>query len=127
MSKGKWITSTNEEFWSGGAEEYNTKEEAIAAAGNDHALESGQKFWVGRIGEYKPIVDADVVIEHMAEQALDEHGEVAEGWMDTIPGDQVIELEKALTETWNLWADKHGYQPKFFPLEDVSEHVWEEK
>jgi hypothetical protein len=43
-----WLTSTSEERWPPGGEEYASRDEAIAHAAEEHDLQPGDTFYVAR-------------------------------------------------------------------------------
>lgn len=124
MSKKEiWLSSTNEEYWSGG-EEYDSAAEAALHAGEDNDLEDGDAYYIGKQADHYPEVKADDVIEQLVSDACDEVGDVAEDWLSSVTAEQKAQLQVALTETLNLWMDKHKLHPPFYKIENMTDHVW---
>lgn len=121
-----WFASTDEEHWDG-AEEYATREEAIAEAPAYFGMDENTRFWVGRKVDVDYHSDwASRLIDDMAENACDEAGDAADGWLTSkATKAQRDELTLAVKIAIDEWLKRHGHEPLFFALEKVSEHVYE--
>lgn len=115
----KWVaeTATWSDDWHG--ELHYTREEAIEEG---KKLASEENVTCFRLGEAKLAsvtefgIDADSVIERVQEQAYSNVGEYAEGYLEGIPGEHVLELESKLNEVFFDWIIKHEYQPSFYSI-----------
>ena len=126
-------------------DEQPTKEAAIAAGREyapEYADEQGMddderrdflltgEFEVAELMEYEPCVDAELVIEKIAEDAYELAGEAAEDYLSEPQfrdpqaqkdkwRAQVADLQKRLTATFNAWAQETGNTPKFRYFDDT--------
>lgn len=115
-------TSIDDMFLS---ELFDTKKEAI-----DHAVrvirESGDSpdtFEVGVVHEqWKPEIDGNFVIEHLADQAYDECDDGADGYLENLSEDEISELGEMLTQTYHKWEKKHHVEPNFYVVENVEKY-----
>lgn len=143
IATGKWTFSFDEETgWDN--DEFDTPGEALEAAreaapeyadeeGMDtvekaHFLSDGNVF-IGQVYNFEPIVDADLVIERIQEEAREESGEYAEYYLERPPmrdtearqtwNAQVADLEKRLTDVFREWARETKNEPNFYLIFDV--------
>lgn len=118
MSEGKWIYNSDEEVWMN-CEHYDTKEEAIQAGKEDY--EGDSQFFVGQIKNMNigVGVDADRILDDIAENVYDEVGEAAEDYLGSVRKDELSELEDLLNDALRQWMDKHDYKPKYFSVENI--------
>lgn len=117
-----WTITANEDRWDLPAT-FATREEAVAAAPAALGLAPDQKFWTGftmPAGAVMP--DADRVIEDMFENARDENGDHAENWLDDVPAEAMLELQKGLEDLVLAWLDKHNLLPDWYDIEQIEEH-----
>lgn len=100
----------------------------------DDALKNGildakesdyEKVYVGRVMEFVPSIDPDLVIEELQQKAYDEAGEVSLDYLEHIPLKDRLKLGEMLTETFKQWAKDTKNEPSFFTVEEVSEHIVE--
>lgn len=74
---------------------------------------------------YKPCasryvhMDADRVIEHVAEAAEEEVGEWAESWLRDVTPEQAAILEERLNAVVVAWVKEFGLDPDFFVVRGV--------
>lgn len=109
-----------------------TREEAIAAVIEEYRLWMEGKTYLGiwddydelldpeyarcLIGEfeaYVPEIDGERVIEWLWDEATCEVGDISDGWFDFLRKEEIADLTKRLTETFNKWASETGYTPNF--------------
>lgn len=119
----KWGFSESEENWSSVEFCFDTKEEAVAAGNKE--VSAGESFYVGRknqpcASEFFP--DADLIIEHMACQAGDAGGELAEDYPD-VSKQQREALDAKLSACLSEWIKECGLEPTFFTIEELSSHI----
>lgn len=126
----KWVFDLcGAETWGLGEGEYNTKEEAIQAGKEffkyirerwgDYKDET--HFSVGQIKSYTPHVCVDSIIEHIAEDAYSEVGEIAEDYLYDIPRQQCDELEEMINQVVLSWMERTNNLPKFYMIENVED------
>ena len=120
----KWCYSFNDIDFIGG---FNTKEEALEEAKAEIDCDrkySGfkGKLWIGK-AVYAELtdIDADVLLEQIAEEAIQDTGDYGEDYLMLVPKELVEELEEQLNEVWHDWAEKHNYKPDWFKVADVEE------
>lgn len=115
----QWAISRDQERYEG---DWQTREQAIAAAPSELDLLPGDRFWVGRATRYE--VDGTYsgweISEKLQEQAGDEHGEWMDGWPDLTDA-QETELEIAVNLAIEGWLKSAGKCPKFFTVNDPEE------
>lgn len=118
MSEGEWIYNSDEEVWMN-CGTYDTKEEAIQAGKEDY--EEDSQFYVGQIKNMNigVGVDADRILDDIAENVYDEVGEAAEDYLGSVPKEQLSELEDLLNDALHQWMDKHDYKSKYFRVENI--------
>lgn len=123
---GLWMYNFGEkEIWN--EEEYfDTKEEAIDM-GRIEAISRGEdSYQVGQIDTFAPSLDVDWAIEYIAENAMDNCGEVADDYLNGVSKEETKRLEELLNEALTKWLDETKNHPGFFTIYDISEHVVEE-
>ena len=124
---GSWVAVSDEEHYNP-ANEYDTREEAIAAAVEDLDLEPGALFWTGRVlygdlkGDLKHLFDGSRVIEDAQEQLYSAIVDSSE-FCDDATAEQQEELETELLETFMKWLDKHGRAKGYWTLEEMDSHL----
>lgn len=120
--KGKYLYSFSDDDWLG-CSQYDTQEEALAAAREESKLIREREYvYIGIAGDiWQPTIDGDGIIEMLQEMADDEAGDVAEEYLANVPDEDVAKLTEALTEAFNKWAAENGYVPTFFTVENIKE------
>lgn len=110
------IKST-EEAWSLNGEEYT--HDSLAELITDEEIEAGATVWRGTARRPDPAdyVDAEDVIDAIAERAWQEAGEFAEGYPNV--SDEAREQLQAMLESW---AREHA-RPDFFLVEDGKKYT----
>ena len=108
--------------------EYDSVEEALADAKQE--VKSGQEdaevVYIGRVYEFEPCVDVDLVIERIQDDAEDEVGERADDYLEGVRKADKQKLQEMLTETFNQWAAETFHEPYFCILRDAKEYRLEE-
>ena len=64
----------------------------------------------------------DALLPEAASAAVQMHGAAASEWLASVPGDQLDDLQVQLDQVFDAWAARHGHQPTFFRVEDVTGH-----
>ncbi|RAS90292.1 hypothetical protein A6E21_25885 [Bacillus cereus] len=114
----KWMYNLNdEEAWT--SDEFDTKEEAIAEARAEidlleklDGIPHGDFFRIGQKQPYNPMINVDF-ISQLEEQAYDECGEVAEGWLEGLKEKQKQALDDQIQEVIAKWLEGIGKTPGF--------------
>ena len=120
--KGKYLYSFSDDDWRG-CSQYDTKEEALAAAREEAELMPEKEYvYIGVSGGiWQPTIDGDGIIEMLQEMADDEAGDVAEEYLANVQDEDVTKLTEALTKAFNKWAAENGYVPTFGTVENIEE------
>lgn len=138
---GKWICAPNvdEERWDSSCF-YDTKEEAIKNGmeavkrynkdpenesledelgyyNNGDETQPLDSFAVGKCYSPKISIDADYLLERIAEGVYNECGEFAEGYLDDVKKEDQDELEKLIYD----WFVRHKYMPSCFLIRNAEE------
>lgn len=64
----------------------------------------------------------DALLPEAASAAVQMHGPAASEWLANVPEDQLDDLQVELDQVFDAWAARHGHQPAFFRVEDVTGH-----
>ena len=103
---------------------HNDVEAMNRHAANCHArsMHPDQKVYVGEKRTLDPStwVDANDILDQLACRAMDEAGDVAEGWPD-VSADQVSELSERLRMCVSEWIKETGNTPQFYAVDNVAE------
>lgn len=111
-----WSVSSDEERYTG---DFDTREEAIAAAPIELGLQPGDSFWIGRGSLYEVTdVDVDGLFERLSEQAGEDCGEVAEEWQpapdEECEGEVLAAVLRCLARQKDI--------PEFWTVDDIEKH-----
>ena len=109
------------------SEEYDTPWEALAAAQKEEkeslSHETHTEVYIGIVGEkWKPEIDGEGIVDMLQDNAYDIGGEFAESYLQGVTKEEIDELTDVLTKAFDVWAAKHGYEPDFYPVENVKEY-----
>ncbi|MBE6101513.1 MAG: hypothetical protein E7200_05335 [Selenomonas ruminantium] len=109
------------------SEEYDTPWEALAAAQKEEkeslSHETHTEVYIGIVGEkWKPEIDGEGIVDMLQDNAYDIGGEFAESYLQGVTKEEIDELTDVLTKAFDAWAAKHGYEPDFYPVENVKEY-----
>lgn len=117
---GKWIYNDDESgVWNKCDEEYDTREEAIAA-GREEAKEYGwTDLFVARkeIAKPKISIDAYEILNNAALELNDRYGfctELGESFLSSITDTELLLLQEMLDAAVVEWRKKINYQSKMF-------------
>lgn len=79
-------------------------------------------IWIGRVYKFKPVLDADDMIEYMQGKEADEVLDIAEwhdeDYLENIPADVINDLEDRLTKVFREWEEENNLQSNFFVVMD---------
>lgn len=109
---------------------YDTAEDALADGieeAIEHNQENDEEDWyttisVGKVTEFVPYIDADIIIDAVQEQANNEAGEASWKYLDKISNNEKQELSDMLAEAFNKWAEKTHNKPDFTTITQITEH-----
>ena len=92
----------------------------------DAEIEGAKRVWIGRINEYRTLVDAESVINQVQFDGADAAAEEDVSWpfecLDKVADDDFDELEEMLTEAYRKWEEKHlEYKPEVYMITDIEE------
>ena len=124
LTNKKWTYESNimSDLWEGGI--YDSREEAIREATNEALIDDVKKFKIGiceAVCNYG--IDADEVLERIAEKTYEDVGEVAEDYLNDVTKEHKEELKDKLNEVFYAWQEKYNYKPCFYNV--VSEEIIE--
>lgn len=113
----KWCYSLNEEDFTGGL---CSKEDAISE-GREYAIDDDKPyFYIGKaISDFTPSIDIDCIIENIQEDAYQNGGEWAEGYLEDITKEQANELDEKLNDVLSNWIDKYNIKANWFTVADI--------
>lgn len=119
MSDVKWCHShsLDKDYWNG---TFDTKKEAIADAESSYCDGYTREFYIGQaVVTFQPFIDADDVLERIAEEAYDEN-EYAEEYLDDVTTIDKNELSAMLNSALKKWLKKHPYyKPTFYSIKHI--------
>lgn len=139
-----WMITFDKGDWSeNDFGEFTTKENAlkfikekgskvIEEMFKDYILEDFEDFeeepyeivlFVGELIPFIPNIDADSVLESIAEDAYNHGGDYAEGYLDYIGKDAYSELDDRLNEVLSDWINKNNLHPNFYSVERIEEVI----
>ena len=119
--KNTYCYSLDNETFTG---EFDSREEALAAAMASVENQSGNKVFTGRNGrppeasEFLP--DPEDITETMAVRACDAYGEHAEDWLSRLTKDQEDRIQAHLNAIAQVIQDSEA--PTFWNIEDIEHH-----
>ena len=122
---GKYVYSFTDDWFN--SDEYDTPEEAIEAARMEEkeslSPEAHTEVYIGVVGEqWKPEIDGEGIVDMLQDNAYDVGGEFAESYLQGVTKEETDELTEVLTKAFDAWAARHGYEPNFYPVENVKEY-----
>lgn len=117
-TKEQWAVSDDGESYTSG---YVSREDAIERGPDDLGLENGQTLYIGRCVPWELKINADMIIESLVDDAYEDVGEHADGFLQGVTPEQSDSLAASIEAVINAWMEAFGYKPKFFSVEDVEE------
>lgn len=118
IKKYTWSTNINDEIWS--YDTFDTIEECIEDAKKNHQYKPGEIIAVGTTAKFIPDVDAEGILERLAEDAYEYAGEAAEGWLNYTK-EQIQALSDKLTAGISEWLKETGQEPHFYQINNIRE------
>ena len=121
----KYCWSDDEQYFDG---EYETREEALEVGCDARNKEA--TIWTGvQAPARQPKFtrdDVDEIIERKQDQAIDQVGDAAEGWLASITTEKLEELRVGFDKVFQAWLVKYELKPTWFEVIDVQEHPFGE-
>lgn len=98
------------------------QEIAVALAINEMGSDDGDRIYLAKRVDVIPedLIDADDVLELLANRAYDQAREHAEGWPEVSPED-VSKLQKRLEQCIKEWISETGNKPQFWSVDEIQE------
>ena len=114
MRKYAWSVRISDDIWRGGP--CDSVKECIEEARLE-GYKDTDTFALGYIEPYQTnYVNGDLIIEHLQQNAYDEVGEVAEGWLDDISIEQRADLNGRLEKVVSEWLKDCKEEPTFYKV-----------
>ena len=105
---------------------YASIDEALAEARQEAELyPDGDKpclVYIGRYKPFKPVIEAEWVLEVLQRDAYDVAGDAAEGWLDNLTPAEVESLGERLTRVFRRWARERGEVPDFGEVHHIKRY-----
>lgn len=105
------------------SDEYDTKEDAIEDGKEYFRSEHYEEVDCFDVGEAVkpdiPRINAEWVIEHVAENMFEEVGEVAEDWLTEVSEEDLNKIDKKLNRLFIEWLKETNNMPDFFTIRNV--------
>ena len=119
----KFCYSDNEELFRHECEA-ETREEVVVIAEEELGLVRGDAVWIGVQEEVHPesYIDADYILDDVAEAVSDIVGDAASGWPCESKEDRE-KLQAKLAAAFAEWMAETGNKPSFYAVVDVTRHV----
>jgi hypothetical protein len=114
-----WSRHSDDEIWYGGPCD-SIKECVDEALAEEYEL--SDTFALGLIEPYILDIDfADMIVEHLQEDAYAEIGEVTNGWLDHVHRDDLTALDEQIKQVVNEWLKKVKEEPTFYTIAPFEE------
>lgn len=86
---------------------------------DDYESGSKVKIYTGKPERFThaSFVNGNLIVERFMEQAYDDGGEWAEGYLQDLSDEKVNELESVII----AWLEKNAKKPNFYRVEDIEE------
>lgn len=95
-------------------------EDAVKDFADTYPAEEVPMIRVGNPYYYIPTVDAERVIEDVAEYDLDDEiAELSEDYLLDVKQEHIDELQKELTDVFRKWEKRHGYNNTSFVVRET--------
>lgn len=118
---------SSSDVWDTCSEEFNSREEAIQFGMREAEAWKEEQFRIGTKEDLDGVVwlDAEGILEQIAQNAYYEAGEVAECYLEDVKPEHLTELQESLNTLLRSWFDLYGYFPVFYKIGNV-ETIWVE-
>ncbi len=120
---GKWMYQMNpdnrDEHWIGS--QHDNLEDCLKEAFNEYnnGISKHGFFLIAQVNHYVPHIDTDDIIEHLRDDAQDNHSDLAESFLDDVTRKQERELEEQLNEVLINWLTRHNLHATFGELQNM--------
>lgn len=111
----KWCYSYNGENFTG---ECNTKEEAIEEAIREYG-DDYQMLYIGEAVEQTIHISADRLIDELYENAREQYGDYAEGFLMHVKQEHKEMLECMVNSVIGTWMDFYKYKPASYSVNNI--------
>ena len=109
-----WSRHSDDEIWRGGP--CDTIRECVEEA-FDEGYSMDDTFALGLIERYEVNYDfATDIVERLYEDACDEVGEVADGWLDSVKRPEIDKLNERIIPIVKEWLKEIGEEPSFYKV-----------
>lgn len=78
--------------------------------------------YIGRYKPFKPVIEAEWVLEVLQHDAYDVAGDAAGGWLDNLTPAEVELLGERLTRVFRRWARECGEEPDFGEVNHIKRY-----
>lgn len=118
--EGKWCYSFNGESFEGN---FETRQEAIVEAltMHDEDERDEKSFFIGQTKSVNTSVDVCWLLDTLSEQAYEQAGEYAEGYLDDVKSEHFAVLEERMNEVLSHWMEEYKYSPHFWTVTNIQE------
>jgi hypothetical protein len=117
---GKWTyNDVDDGIWSN--DDFETEEEAVKYGREATLDEENDCFYIGQIVPFVPSVDAAMIIDSISENACEECGESADGYLDYVDKKDIAKLAVRLNEVLDKWLTDTGNEPTFWKIENIKQ------
>ena len=86
------------------------------------AYEDLDSVWTGEMGTPPRSVDADSLIENVAENTTAESGDWSEGYLSLLSREVIDDLQTEMQAVWDRWEAKHDLEPEWYNISDPVQH-----
>lgn len=117
-----WSDNQTDEIWHN--DRFNTIEECVKDA-IKHGKHSGEEIAIGVCEDYVPCIDVDTLLDMANEDAYNEVGEVADGWLEYKIHKgykDADKLQEKINKVFTEWLEETKQVPSFYhvvPLADM--------
>lgn len=121
---GEWMAKSADEEYH---HFFPTREAAIRDAPGELHLRPGDAFEIGQAHAYVlELVDEDSVhlmLQQFRADAFDAAGEASEDYLSDVDDEHKEELRRLLSQAFSSWSAKHGYEPRFYVVDNEETHT----
>lgn len=119
-----WSNKPNDEIWYN--DRFDSIEECIKDAVENYERKPGEQIAIGICEDYMPQIDVETMLERAAEDAYEEVGEVAEGWLESEQRKGYVgeeKLQERIDKVFKEWLEETKQVPNFYKIHPLSEMV----
>lgn len=79
-------------------------------------------LYIGKVNYFVPTINADLILDTIAQDASDEAGEFTDGYLDNVNVEHVNELQEMMQKAYEKWENKHPeYMARFYLVTETEE------